>query len=131
MYSTIYKSKLFSSGYGGQIIAYDIKTGQVLWNYNATAPGFESPYGYSRMPLIPPLCADDKIYVASSEHSPPFPLSRGRYIHCLDDRHWGTTLEAVFPRRLILSCKYPQHRRWLPNWTQQLRRTNLLHRQRS
>jgi hypothetical protein len=84
MYTTIYEGKLFSSGYGGQILAYDIKTGQILWNYNATAPGFESPYGDSRMPLIPPLCADGKLYVASSEHSPTYPLSRGRYVHCLD-----------------------------------------------
>ena len=33
------------SGYGGVLIAYDIKTGKVLWNYTAAQEGFESPYG--------------------------------------------------------------------------------------
>ncbi len=44
MNSNIYQGKLLT-GYGGVLIAYDIKTGKVLWNYTAAQVGFESPYG--------------------------------------------------------------------------------------
>ena len=39
MQSNIYKGKLFSSGYSGILIAYDIKTGKQLWISLKNMPG--------------------------------------------------------------------------------------------
>ena len=32
-------------GYGGVLMAYNLTTGQSIWNYTAPGVGFESPYG--------------------------------------------------------------------------------------
>ena len=37
--------KLFSTSYGGVLYAFDLKTGNLLWNYTASQIGYESPYG--------------------------------------------------------------------------------------
>ena len=93
----IYQSKIFSYGYSGELIAYDIKTGEIEWAYNATNVGFESPYG--NFPLSLACIADGKIYMYSSEHSPTQPLWRGSYLRCIDAEtgdelwkvlHWGS-----------------------------------------
>jgi hypothetical protein len=95
----IYQGKLLTYGYGGQLIAYDIKTGNIIWNYNATNVGFESPYG--NYPLSMAVVADGKVYLYSSEHSPTMPLWRGSYVRCINVSsgselwkisHWGNNL---------------------------------------
>ncbi len=82
MGSNIYDGKLITAGYGGVLRAYDIKTGDVLWNYIAEQEGFESPYG--NYPISISLVADGKIYLTSTEHSPSMPLWRGSYIRCVN-----------------------------------------------
>ena len=78
----VYDGKLLSHGYGGTLIAYDIKTGQVLWTYEATNVGFESPYG--NYPISIGCIADGKIYLGSGEHSPTQPIWRGPNMRCIN-----------------------------------------------
>jgi hypothetical protein len=82
LYSNIYDGMLFSCGYGGVLYAYDIQTGELLWNYTATQYGYESPYG--NYPIGIACIADGKIYLTSSEHSPTQPLWRGSYLRCVN-----------------------------------------------
>jgi hypothetical protein len=78
----IYQGKLFSLGYSGVLMAYDIKTGKVLWNYTAAQVGFESPYGNYQIGIA--CIADGKLYLTSGEHSPTQPLWRGSYLRCIN-----------------------------------------------
>ena len=78
----IYQGKLLTWGYGGVLMAYDIKTGAVVWNYTATNVGFESPYG--NYPMGIGAIADGKIYAGTCEHSPGQPLFRGSYLRCIN-----------------------------------------------
>jgi outer membrane protein assembly factor BamB len=73
---------LYSSGYGGILYCYDIKTGTPKWTYEATNVGGESPYG--NYPLNILSIADQKIYLGSSEHSPTKPMWRGSYLRCVN-----------------------------------------------
>ncbi|MCW4045147.1 MAG: PQQ-like beta-propeller repeat protein [Candidatus Bathyarchaeota archaeon] len=82
MSTNIYKGMLLSTGYGGVMIAYDAKSGKILWNYTASQEGYESPYG--NFPIGITAIADGKIYLTSSEHSPTQPLWRGSYLRCVD-----------------------------------------------
>jgi len=82
MGSNIYQGKLFSYGYGGELVAYNITTGEVLWTYTAPNEGYESPYG--NYPIGIACIADGKIYLTSSEHSPSQPLWRGSYLRCIN-----------------------------------------------
>jgi len=82
MYSNIYEGKLFSSGYSGELVAYNITTGEVLWKYTARQEGYESPYG--NYPIAIAAIADGKLYLTSSEHSPTQPLWRGSYLRCVN-----------------------------------------------
>jgi outer membrane protein assembly factor BamB len=79
--SYIYNGMLLSIGYGGVLIAYNITTGQILWNYTATNVGFESPYG--NYPLNIAAIADGKLYLISGEHSITQPMWRG-FLRCVN-----------------------------------------------
>jgi len=78
----VYDGKLFSHGYAGTLIAYDIKTGVELWRYEASNVGYESPYG--NYPISIGCIADGKIYLGSGEHSPTQPIWRGPNMRCID-----------------------------------------------
>jgi hypothetical protein len=78
----VYDGKLLSHGYGGTLTAYDLRTGEVLWTYEATNVGFESPYG--NYPIGIGCIADGKIYLGSGEHSPTQPIWRGPNMRCID-----------------------------------------------
>jgi len=68
----------------GQIYAYNITNGNLLWIYNATTPyPYESPYG-SNMDLILGAVCDGMVYTYSTEHSPTNPLWRESYIRCIN-----------------------------------------------
>jgi len=82
MMENVYDGKLFSYGYGGELVAYNITTGEVLWTYTARQEGFESPYG--NYPLFLDVIADGKLYMYSTEHSPTQPLWRGSYLRCIN-----------------------------------------------
>jgi len=74
--------KLYTAGYGGELFCYDTKKGTLLWKYNNTDSGFETPYGL--MPLFPAAIADDKIYLYNNEHSPNSPLYKGEKVYCVN-----------------------------------------------
>jgi outer membrane protein assembly factor BamB len=80
--TSIYDGKLFSYGYGGVLIAYDIQTGQELWTWSSGSVGLET--FYENAPLNLGCIADGKIYFYSSEHSPSQPLRRDANIWCVD-----------------------------------------------
>jgi outer membrane protein assembly factor BamB len=82
IYGAIYQGKLFYYGGGGELVAFNITTGEVLWTYTARQVGFESPYG--NYPLILDYIADGKLYMYSTEHSPTQPLWRGSYLRCIN-----------------------------------------------
>jgi hypothetical protein len=82
MQYNIYEGKLITCGYGGVLIAYDIKTGQQLWNYTAANVGGESPYG--DFPMGIGAIADGKIYIGSGEHSITQPPWRGEVLRCIN-----------------------------------------------
>jgi hypothetical protein len=82
MIYNVYDGKLLTAEYGGVLNAYDLGTGEKLWEYAATNVGYESPYG--NYPIGIGAIADGKIYLTSSEHSPTQPLWRGSYKRCID-----------------------------------------------
>jgi len=95
---TVYEGKLITWGYGGELRAYNITTGEVLWKFQAKPIGFEYA-GFENCPLSLGVICDGKIYVYTSEHSPNTPLRRGSYIRCIDAKtgvelwkilHWGS-----------------------------------------
>jgi hypothetical protein len=112
MNSYIYQGTLLCQGDGmvaGILMAYNITTGQVLWNYTAQQIGFESPYG--NYPISVSCIADGKIYISSGEHSPSQPLWRGSYLRCINasngaelwkNLHWGVTQNAGATQGLVI-----------------------------
>jgi hypothetical protein len=96
MPKSIYKGKLLSYGYTGVLLAYDIRTGKVLWNWTSGTVGFEGYY--QNTPLSLGCIADNKIYLYSTEHSPSMPLRRDANLWCVNTtdgkllwkiQHWG------------------------------------------
>jgi len=86
-----YEGKLYSYGYGGQLRCYNITTGEVLWNYDATVEGLEIGYG-GRYPIGVFAIADGKLYTVCGEHSPTQPLWRGQNLRCIN----ATTGEDIW-----------------------------------
>ena len=83
MNQNYFNHTLYSSGYGGVITAYDVKTGNVIWQYWPYSIGTESAYG-GVYPTAVVAIADGKVYTVSGEHSPTQPLYRGENLRCLD-----------------------------------------------
>jgi outer membrane protein assembly factor BamB len=83
MNNYIYEGKLITCGYGGQLRAYNITTGEILWMYNSTSVPFESPYG-SNYPTGVGCISDGKIYIGAGEHSPTQPIWRGNVLQCIN-----------------------------------------------
>ena len=83
MSDSIYRGRLYSYGYSGILLAYNITTGNIDWNWTAPYLGLdETPYRYT--PLSLGCIADGKIYLYSSEHSPTMPLRRDGKLYCVD-----------------------------------------------
>jgi hypothetical protein len=75
--------KFYSAGYDGALHAYDAKTGQHLWDFNVGPSGLDTPYG--SWPLFgATVIADNKIFVATNEHSPSTPLWHGERLYVID-----------------------------------------------
>ncbi len=95
----IYQGKFFSSGYGGELIAYNLTTGDIEWKYTAAQEGYESPYG--NYPIGVACISDGKIFLTSSEHSPTQPLWRGSKIRCINatdgEEIWSINHWAIGP----------------------------------
>jgi outer membrane protein assembly factor BamB len=73
---------LYVGGYGGEEFCYSMKTGDLLWTYNNTSSGHETPWG--NYPIFPAAIADGKIYLYSGEHSPNSPEYKGSRVRCLN-----------------------------------------------
>jgi outer membrane protein assembly factor BamB len=81
--NTYYGKYLLSAGYSGTLYCYDPSDGHLMWTYNATSVGAESPYG-ENYPITISAVADGKVYLQSTEHSPTKPLWRGSYLRCIN-----------------------------------------------
>jgi hypothetical protein len=73
---------LYVTGYGGTIFAYSMKNGTLLWKYNNTNSGDETPWGL--YPTHAAAVADGVIYTMSGEHSPNTPLYKGYRARAVD-----------------------------------------------
>jgi hypothetical protein len=90
MISNYYEGTLFTCGYSGIILAYNITTGEIMWNYTASNVGFESPYG--NYPINIFAICDGKLYTLTGEHSITQPMWRGPNIRCIN----ATTGEEIW-----------------------------------
>jgi hypothetical protein len=73
---------LIDGGYTGQIIAKNATTGETEWVYNSEGIGEESPYG--NYPIDIQAVSNDKVYLASWEHSYTHPIVRGYTLKCVN-----------------------------------------------
>jgi hypothetical protein len=73
---------LYVQGYGGELWAFSAKDGNLLWKYNNTDSGMETPWGL--LPIFLSAVADGKVYAFNNEHSPNTPLYKGYRIYCVD-----------------------------------------------
>jgi hypothetical protein len=67
----------------GIVYAYDVKTGERLWTYEASDPYNEILWA-NNWPMRTQFVTDGKIYVGHDEHSPNQPLPRGAPFICLN-----------------------------------------------
>jgi hypothetical protein len=76
--SNIAYGNLYSTGYGGHLYAYNLQTGNRLWDLKIV-----EPYGGSEVlwsndwPMALMFITDGKVYMAQAEHSANQPLPRG------------------------------------------------------
>ena len=82
MQNNYYEGMLLTTGYGGVVIAYNITTGQQVWNYTAENIGAESPYGNYPINIFA-ICGGC-IYTLAGEHSITNPLWRGPNVRCIN-----------------------------------------------
>lgn len=73
---------LYTQGFGGEIMCYDMKTGALEWRYANTNSGDETVWG--NYPIFIAAIADGKVYAFNNEHSPNYPLYKGEKIYCID-----------------------------------------------
>jgi hypothetical protein len=86
--------KLYTAGWSGVLHAYDLKTGELLWNFTSDPGGLNGPY--PNWPFRGSIViADHKIYVTTDEHSHTQPLYKAWKIYCVDTETgigvWNTT----------------------------------------
>jgi len=82
--------KLYTQGFGGEILCIDTATGNLLWRFNNTSGGVNTAWGL--MPTFIGAIADDKVYAFNNEHSPNSPLYKGYSIYCIN----ATTGEQIY-----------------------------------
>jgi len=84
MPTNIYKGMLIVYTYlcGGSVYSYNITTGQLLWRYEPTQIGYESPYGDYPAQLA--CISDGKIFIYSSPLWRTNPMWRGSYLRCIN-----------------------------------------------
>ncbi len=81
---------LYVGGYGGVTTAISMDDGDILWTFNDTSAGIETPWGLYPNHLS--MFADGKIYTFSGEHSPNVPPYKGARTWCID----ATTGEEIW-----------------------------------
>jgi hypothetical protein len=100
--------KIYFAGYGGVLYCYNDKTGDLLWTYgnggtgNSTNSGLETAWG--NYPIFVDVIADDKVYLATTEHSPNSPYYKDTLYRCVNATTgeeiwtlmgWGTGMDAA------------------------------------
>jgi hypothetical protein len=73
---------LYVQGYGGELQCYNTKNGNLVWKYNNTNSGLDTPWGLR--PIFVAAIADGKVYAFNNEHSPNTPLYKGQKLYCID-----------------------------------------------
>ncbi|MCW4005014.1 MAG: hypothetical protein NWF04_00235 [Candidatus Bathyarchaeota archaeon] len=73
---------LYVQGFGGEIFCYDLSNGNLMWKYNNTNSGLDTPWGLR--PIFLASVADGKVYAFNNEHSPNVPLYKGQQVYCVD-----------------------------------------------
>jgi outer membrane protein assembly factor BamB len=87
MYSlraNIHFGKLYVTGYAGTVTAFDLGTGQKLWEYNALDPYNEILWSDNWALIFSLFTPDHKIIFFTMEHSPIDPKPRGGPTFCID-----------------------------------------------
>ena len=87
----IYEGKLYSASCSGIVYCFDVKTGDLLWNYSLVTPWSEIQWA-NQWWCRPLFVSGDKIYVAHYEHSVNDPRPRGAPFVCLN----ATTGEVIW-----------------------------------
>ncbi|MCL5877257.1 MAG: PQQ-binding-like beta-propeller repeat protein [Candidatus Bathyarchaeota archaeon] len=70
---------LYVSGYGGELQSFSMKNGSLLWKFNDTNSGIETPWGL--YPIQTAAIADDIVFSYAGEHSPNTPLYKGYRVY--------------------------------------------------
>jgi PQQ-like domain len=81
---------LYVQGFSGELFAYSTKDGSVVWKFNKTDSGQETPWGLR--PIFIAAIADGKVYAFNNEHSPNSPYYKDNTIYCLN----ATTGEEIY-----------------------------------
>ena len=80
---SIYSGKLYSTSMSGTVYAYDVKTGDLAWSYDAVDDLAEILWA-NNWPVKSAFFTDGKLYLSHGEHSPIDPKPRGAPFVCLD-----------------------------------------------
>ncbi len=75
--------KFYSASVGGIVYCYDVKTGKLLWTYEADDPYTEILWSNNWW-LKPMFFTDGKAYFGHTEHSANMPMPRGAPFVCLN-----------------------------------------------
>jgi hypothetical protein len=89
--------KLYVGAYDGYMMAYDLETGDLLWQYHSGNSGLVTPYGSYPFFLGISMgfgVADGKVFAATGEHSPNDPLYRGERLHVINATD-GTAMWSI------------------------------------
>jgi hypothetical protein len=76
--------RLYSTGFSGELYAYDVTTGDLDWEYKMADPLNEILWGANWPPLFAFFTGDGKILMFHMEHSPVDPMPRGAPTVVLD-----------------------------------------------
>ncbi len=79
---TLAYGNLYVQGFGGDLLCINTLNGNLVWKYNNTNSGIDTPWGLR--PIFLAAIADGKVYAFNNEHSPNDPLYRGNSIYCID-----------------------------------------------
>ena len=77
---------LYDWTYGGEVYAYDLKTGKTVWSWSTGSTGFDNPYGVNVLWPFGPgeaTIADGVFYVASGHNYGP-PLFKNAKIYAIN-----------------------------------------------
>ena len=92
---------LYAAGYDGIVHAYNITTGENIWEFATDNSGLETVYGHYVFKDSAMSICDGKLYAVTNEHSPSTPLYRGSKMYCIDAATgqglWNISFWGLFP----------------------------------